>query len=270
MLPLAALITGDAERTREALKEARRIRIQSPQPAAVNAGDFVEVIALAFLGTAIEREQWLDRRIADFGDPATNGGPPGPLISLVARSIAATWNYRPDAARDWAHKLRTTPLAPWTDRAAQWLEARTEPDDGFVKRVEPLARTGLSEIPILDALLNLDLFHRSTGAVQRAAHSRIERALLDFGGDRLLMALFPSADTKDNAPTAAKSPVLAALSDREREIATLLLEGLSYAQIGRELFITRSTVSFHLTRIYAKTGTTSRHELAEVTHNQMT
>ena len=51
------------------------------------------------------------------------------------------------------------------------------------------------------------------------------------------------------------------------EIATRLLEGLSYAQIGKELFITRSTVSFHLTRIYAKTGTTSRHELAQATHN---
>ena len=83
------------------------------------------------------------------------------------------------------------------------------------------------------------------------------------------MALFPAADNIDDAPIAAKSPVLAVLSDREREIATLLLEGLSYAQIGKELFITRSTVSFHLTRIYAKTGTTSRHELAQVTHKRM-
>jgi DNA-binding CsgD family transcriptional regulator len=39
---------------------------------------------------------------------------------------------------------------------------------------------------------------------------------------------------------------------------------MSYAQIARELFITRSTVGFHLSRIYAKTGTTSRHELSEL------
>ena len=114
MLPLAALITGDAERTREALEEARRIRIQSPQPAAVNAGDLVEVFSLAFLGTAMEREQWLDRRSADFGDPTTKGGPPGPMISFVAQSIAATWASRPDAARDWARQLRNAPFAPWT------------------------------------------------------------------------------------------------------------------------------------------------------------
>ena len=83
------------------------------------------------------------------------------------------------------------------------------------------------------------------------------------------MAPFPAAGTNEDAPIAAQSPVLAALSDREWEIATLLLEGLSYAQIGKDLFITRSTVSFHLTRIYAKTDTTSRHELAELTHKRL-
>jgi DNA-binding CsgD family transcriptional regulator len=268
MLPLAALINGDAERTRDALEEARRIRLQSPQPAAVNAGDIIEVFVLAFLGTRIEREQWLDRRTADFGDP-TNGGPPGPMISFVAQSIAATWASRPDTARDWAYKLRTTPLAPWTDRAAQWLEARTE-DDTFAERVEPLADAGLPEIPILDALINLELYQRSSGAVQRAARGRVERILVNFGGDRLLTALPTSDIAAKGAPSVAESPVLAPLSDREREIATLLLEGLSYAQIGRELFITRSTVSFHLTRIYAKTGTSSRHELAQITHHRMT
>jgi len=164
--------------------------------------------------------------------------------------------------------LRKIILAPWTGRAAQWLEARTEVDATFAERVEPPAREGLPEIPILDALINLELARRCTGAVRRAARGRIERALLDFGGDRLLVAQFAPGDTNDSAPTAAQSPVLAALSDREWEIATLLLEGLSYAQIGKDLFITRSTVSFHLTRIYAKTDTTSRHELAELTHKR--
>jgi len=56
------------------------------------------------------------------------------------------------------------------------------------------------------------------------------------------------------------------LSDRERAVATLLVGGLSYAQISRELFITRATVGFHLGRIYAKTGVASRHELVDVAH----
>ena len=69
LLPLAAVISGDAQRTREEREEARRIGVQSPQPAAVNAGKLTEVFALKFPRTDAEREQWLDRRTADFGDP---------------------------------------------------------------------------------------------------------------------------------------------------------------------------------------------------------
>jgi DNA-binding CsgD family transcriptional regulator len=51
------------------------------------------------------------------------------------------------------------------------------------------------------------------------------------------------------------------LSERERDVVTLVSVGMSYQQIARELFITRSTVGFHLSNIYAKAGVTSRHEL---------
>jgi DNA-binding NarL/FixJ family response regulator len=56
---------------------------------------------------------------------------------------------------------------------------------------------------------------------------------------------------------------LAALSEREREVVTLLTQGLSYAQIAKELYVSRSTIAFHLSNIYAKTATGSRHELTE-------
>jgi len=62
----------------------------------------------------------------------------------------------------------------------------------------------------------------------------------------------------------ADSYVMETLSERERDVAALVLRGMSYAQISRELFITRSTVGFHLTRIYAKTNTRTRHELSEL------
>lgn len=51
------------------------------------------------------------------------------------------------------------------------------------------------------------------------------------------------------------------LSDREKQVVALLVDGLSMAQVGRRLFISPSTVSFHLGRIYAKTGINSRHRL---------
>jgi DNA-binding CsgD family transcriptional regulator len=51
------------------------------------------------------------------------------------------------------------------------------------------------------------------------------------------------------------------LSDREKEVLRLVVLGFSYAQISRDLFISRSTVGFHLSNIYAKTNVSTRHEL---------
>jgi DNA-binding CsgD family transcriptional regulator len=44
---------------------------------------------------------------------------------------------------------------------------------------------------------------------------------------------------------------------------TLLVAGMSYEQIARDLFVSRSTVTHHLNNIYRKTGTGSRHQLTE-------
>jgi len=54
------------------------------------------------------------------------------------------------------------------------------------------------------------------------------------------------------------------LSDRELDVLTLLASGLSMKQIAQELFITASTVSFHLGRIYSKAGVHSRHQLTGI------
>jgi LuxR family maltose regulon positive regulatory protein len=42
------------------------------------------------------------------------------------------------------------------------------------------------------------------------------------------------------------------LSDREREVLRLLAAGLSYEEIGRQLFLSLSTVQFHVKNIYGK------------------
>nr|WP_246311951.1 LuxR C-terminal-related transcriptional regulator [Leifsonia naganoensis] len=83
----------------------------------------------------------------------------------------------------------------------------------------------------------------------------------DLLADRLPSGAGHDAGTEREAASAPS--LFADLSEREREVAALILEGLSYTQVAKELFITRSTVSFHLSRIYAKTGTASRHELVE-------
>ncbi|HEY1968049.1 MAG TPA: LuxR C-terminal-related transcriptional regulator [Pseudonocardia sp.] len=52
-----------------------------------------------------------------------------------------------------------------------------------------------------------------------------------------------------------------ALSDREREVAELVLAGLTYKQIGERLFISAKTVEHHVARMRQRLGSNSRGEL---------
>jgi len=53
------------------------------------------------------------------------------------------------------------------------------------------------------------------------------------------------------------------LSEREQDICSLLLNGLSNASISKHLFIEESTVKKHLQNIYKKTNASSRFELTQ-------
>jgi DNA-binding CsgD family transcriptional regulator len=57
-------------------------------------------------------------------------------------------------------------------------------------------------------------------------------------------------------------PADAALSEREREVAQLLVRGKTYREIGKQLFIAPSTVKTHVLRIYEKMGVSNKIGLA--------
>ena len=58
------------------------------------------------------------------------------------------------------------------------------------------------------------------------------------------------------------SDILAVLSRRESQIASLIADGLSNKQIARRLFISLATVKDHVHRILAKTGLSNRASVA--------
>jgi DNA-binding CsgD family transcriptional regulator len=51
------------------------------------------------------------------------------------------------------------------------------------------------------------------------------------------------------------------LSDREQEVARLVLDGLTYREVGEALFISPKTVEHHIARIRQRLGSTSRRDL---------
>jgi DNA-binding CsgD family transcriptional regulator len=63
------------------------------------------------------------------------------------------------------------------------------------------------------------------------------------------------------APTGSPRPQSSRLSDREREVAELLLLGMPYRDIGSQLFISAKTVEHHVARIRRRLGAESRSEM---------
>ena len=84
----------------------------------------------------------------------------------------------------------------------------------------------------------------------------VEDELLDLARRARIPIEEPQAAASD-APAA-----LHGLTDREREVLDLVAVGRTYGEIARTLMISEKTVSTHVSHLLAKTGTSSRVELA--------
>jgi DNA-binding CsgD family transcriptional regulator len=98
-------------------------------------------------------------------------------------------------------------------------------------------------------------------AGQAAIRTRDRKAMSALLG--CARALQSSGPTPDDPPTVAEPDETddGPLSDREREVAALVLEGLTYKQIGERLFISAKTVEHHVARMRQRLGSGSRGEL---------
>ncbi|UZJ25008.1 helix-turn-helix transcriptional regulator [Rhodococcus antarcticus] len=93
-------------------------------------------------------------------------------------------------------------------------------------------------------------------AALRATGGSVATDLLDVA-----RSLAPSTTTSGSTASAALPGDGTLLSDREREVAALVVHGLTYRDIGEQLFISAKTVEHHVARIRGRLGAQSRSEL---------
>lgn len=117
--------------------------------------------------------------------------------------------------------------------------------------------------------LTWDATRLASQAALHAEDPRVSGAMLQLARDLKLTSsdADDTADAVDPGAAAAQLPAPAEaraqsrLSDREREVAELLLQGMPYRDIGSQLFISAKTVEHHVARIRRRLGAESRSEL---------
>ena len=97
---------------------------------------------------------------------------------------------------------------------------------------------------------------RVSGAMLQLARDLKQTAAVDEGP-----GLEAVTTVADGARTGPSRPTSSRLSDREREVAELLLLGMPYRDIGSQLFISAKTVEHHVARIRRRLGAESRSEM---------
>jgi DNA-binding CsgD family transcriptional regulator len=259
LLPLTALTAGDSAQAAELTMASRQALRAAPWPQAIAAATIADTLALALTGDDDDRRRYRSTVFADFG--STNlPGAVAPLWLLHA-GFAASWADDVPAVEELSDRLEAAPQE-WTAAGALWLRGLAAIQRGDPVEAGTLLRDAHASwspsLRIHRALLAADIAtvtrssNPADAAVYRAEHENILRLA---GGAALL------ADHVDP---------LAVLTDREKDVVTLMAEGLSYAQIAKELYLSRSTVAFHLSNAYAKTGTSSRHELVQLLRSTST
>lgn len=260
-LPLVPAVLGSLERADELLASSEAVLSDLPWHEAIALHAQASVVRCHADPDDAARTSCLPRLRSAFGTE----------VDSPANAEGAIWHLHIAMARIWAGELgqidahlraiETDMIVPgWAAWARPWLLGLRDEAGNPRRACELLARAASAsgrELPLYVAHLHRDL---SRVALTLGDQSTANRAA-DVARDGYARIGATSYLAKLDARMGATGDPLAALSDRERAVASLLLGGLSYAQIAEELYVTRSTVAFHLGNIYAKTGVATRHEL---------
>ena len=191
------------------------------------------------------------------------------LAELVEAASRAS---KPDRVADALRRLEVTASAAGTDWALGVL-ARTRAlvaddhvaEDLFVESVQRLDRTTVRVELARARLLYGEWLRRQRRRTDarrelRRAHEMFVSMEMRGFAERASREL---GATGERLQAHREGPVVE-LTPQEAQIASLARAHLTNAEIGAMLFISPSTVDYHLRKVFRKLGITSRHRLADV------
>ena len=264
--PLVAIGAGDVASAEASLQTARDVLGRAPWLEAVDLLTITEVIHAHAQGTAAAG---VYARMRDSVREVRAGRVAKNLVWLVHAGLAALWADELDDAADCAARVtEATSGATWTVALGEWLAGLVAERHGngrlALNHLRAAVAADSAEVPLYRGHVLLDHARLAHLLGDLAAASQSLDAAARCYEQLGAVPYLERAELLRRSRRTRPSRPLIALSGRERDVLTLAVEGLSYAQIARDLFITQSTVSYHLGNIYAKADVSSRHQLTEV------
>jgi DNA-binding NarL/FixJ family response regulator len=235
-------------------------------------------------GTAVQYAQWARsllfnglgryREALAAAEEASNDTPELFVAVWAAAELleAATRSHEPEAAnRAFERIVAATSVAP-TDWALG-IRARCHAllSDGvaaealYQEAIDRLARTRLRPELARAHLVYGEWLRREQRRVDaraqlRAAHERFVAIGMEAFAERARQELLATGEKVRTRSVETRDE----LTGQERQIARLARDGLSNPEIGARLFLSSRTVEWHLRKVFAKLGITSRRELTSV------
>ena len=217
-------------------------------------------VAAARMREVDQLRQALDQAFAlldSLGNPALWSVPlhwAGVHAGILANSPESVAPHGQALARVAAHSALAQALS---GAGRTWLRVLANQVD--VDEVSAAARS-LSHVG-----LTSDATRLAGQAALQTPDARVSGAMLQLARDLKLGVGRSDPPVGQSPPGASPTPRRPAtgtpLSDREREVAELLLLGMPYRDIGGRLFISAKTVEHHVARIRRRLGAASRSEM---------
>jgi DNA-binding CsgD family transcriptional regulator len=177
------------------------------------------------------------------------------------------------SAEAWAESVRLPMAAVWADRAAAAVALHAgEPPRGAERALASAATADVVGAPVEGALSRIVAGRAlaAAGEAERAA-AELEHAAREFEArgalryrdeaERELRKLGHHIHRRTR-PGKADEAGIASLTERELQLARLVVDRKTNPEIAAELFLSKKTVETHLRNIFRKVGVSSRVELA--------